>query len=472
MNGNERRQVPSIKEIVKIYGEAAASIKDDERLERDLKLIKCRPDFSGETLDSLNRWADQEAEKGNFLHRILASSLEVIELYDKNMLGQAEDAWAGHDQEMTFHYNAQALRMVGRKSEMAGKYAVWELLTAVTLHNVGRFLGHSDKIHAQSGALLLAKISGDLFGKPASEEERQAYLRVVYHVKTHTQKNNGDPIGDLVKACDRLQQVGVQHPLRSLAYDVGVNRDPLLPEITDDKRGKVAYVRGSSLVEWTEFLARNLYPFFDSEVNGQNPSVFQEIMRENQAIANYRRAFSVAALMIACDYKPGEPAENQTPLAQQTFAPELGIISSNIHWSKRSLPDDIRNMATRIFREYEEEYAPRGLDETFTRQNFKETVQLLLSASGSYVASDAVENIRTRFEELDLQERTRLWRMFDFCLKGYTDLLESETGILENLKEHPDQNIKSVANETSNRFKDKFSSKSALTRLRKKWKQN
>lgn len=412
---------------------APQSIEFWDRLVKE-RLPEAMPDVRGEQLEGLGRWAGSD-NRYLCLQRILELAIGSVQAYDVGKFGPVKVA--GHDMENNAHVCYQVLRMVHGREEKLGAYVVWELAVAAVVHNWGRWLGHGDDIHQKTGALLVAELTEQLY-RPRSGEEQLCFARVVNHVLEHSGKNTGDPVGDLVRASDRFQQVAPLGPFRYLLNDVGRTDVPILPPLAAELRGRVPLaVAESSWLAWVEFMARNLFSFRDPEANGQNPTVYVEIMDENQREANRRRALSVAALMVVTGYRHDKSVEEQPPLAQQVFAPELHLAPADAHWSKRKLPDELMAAAVQALGAYPS-LQPKA------EPAFGEVVDAL-RATHSYVDEAELGGVQRRFAEMDRSGQLAFLRGLRFCRAAYGDELDRERRLTREAAESADATVRALA---------------------------
>lgn len=421
------------------------------------------PDRDGSQLNHLQRYANSPAVQ-ECLRILLNTSIETVQRYDRGELGQINVA--GHDMENNTHVAYQVLRMAAGLEEKIGRYAAWELAESAVLHNVGRWLGHGDEVHQATGASLVMEIAQQLLVKVAHPARKKIFARVISDIAGHSGKNLGDPIADLVRSADRFQQIVPLGPFRELLYDVGKTNVPIFPPINDELRDRIPLgIKESSWLHWVEFMARNLFPFYDQEANPQNTEVFQEIMKVNQVEADRRRSFSVGMLMVLTDYKVGRPAEEQTDMTRQVFSPEFNLTSQNRHWSKRTFPEHIFNEGERAYQRYLEGVLNRNHTAT---QDSKLWLANFLEATNSYVDPNALETINQRLSGLTGGQTTRVLAGLEFCFEEYIRELQRERMVAESSQESSDSSVAKLGEYVVSYLDSKFATNSSFSSLRGK----
>lgn len=437
-----------------------------------LFIKKTEPDFQGRALQKLQEWSTPHQE---FLQNLLNIAIELTERYDRGEMGAVKSS--GHDLEHVVHVCSQALEMTDGQVDKIGEYAVWELNLSAVLHDIGRWLGHGDALHSLTGSFLAAKTSGDLKDKESLSQEGQLIgQRIISHILGHSRGNNGDPVADLLRGADRLQIIPPYVATRSIIYDVGQAGVPFFPPLSADLKEKIPLDPSeSSWLHWME-LARNLHPFFDTRVNTRNPEPFSSTMSENQQKANARCSLSVALLMILSDYQLEKPATAQTPMAQQIFALELGLIKpEEIHstpeerarrkYPKNQFSKIIFQRGQQLYSQYLRKHEQENRNVIFQRQKPAEWLKDFLLATNSSVSSQALSNATQRFQELSPQEQLRVLKGLDFCFAAYCQQLKNEKDLVGRLVENPYQPIAQVAQFVNRYFQQKFAPGSAYNQL-------
>jgi hypothetical protein len=392
-------------------------------------LSKDVKDPSGESLKELNSWYEIP-ENNKLANKILQSSINVVHAFEHGKLGEIKVA--GHDMENTIHVCSEVLRMT--HNNRLSPYETWEFALSSVLHNWGRWLGYDDKIHQATGAYLISKMAKDLFLKEKpSTLESTIISRLINNILDHSKNNNGDPIGDLIKNCDRMQQIVPVGPFREILYDVGKDDNPIFPPINEKYMSVVpAYIGmdssglSTSWLNWVEFMSRNLYPFFNDKTNFQNPKQFQEIMQQNQYESDKRKTQSITLLMILSGYITGEKLEKQPPLARQIFAPELGIATSDAHWSKKQIQKNIFQQAEKEYKSFLLAQNYKHVDQLLISNSGNSIIRLFLEATNSYVDPKIWNTINSRLDEVSLDDQKKLLLGLSFCFDKYRNLIHKE----------------------------------------------
>ncbi len=404
-------------------------------------------DPKGVELNRLEKWLsdDPNDSKKAKLGKYLDLSLEIyIAAEQESRISEIHFGVPGHDKENVVHDTTDVLRMIDSAGSDLGDYATWELLTSGLNVNLGRLIEGDDFTHDITGVLLARAAIKELEparGMLSSDEEKIIAKRVLGNVHEHGSDNSGDPVSDMIRQSNRIQEVEPRFLRRSIEYDVAQVDQGIISPIDPERRTSLSHLTAEkpektpTSMDWGEFFVRNLYPFI-SEANEDNPDVFKAVMSENQTVADVRRANSVAMLIILAG------GEN-TALFKQVFAPELGLINPDeAHWTKKRIHEQIFQAGLEKYREFVQN--PPNFPGLEGMDN-KKQIATILEAMSSYLPEDLLEKIYKKFDGLDEGEQKRTVDALRHALYLHYEELDKELEMLERQIEDDNPHVAKVA---------------------------
>ncbi|KKS83708.1 MAG: hypothetical protein UV59_C0033G0006 [Candidatus Gottesmanbacteria bacterium GW2011_GWA1_43_11] len=426
--------------------------KPDEFLRRVRPYIErgITADPKGIELNRLEKWLlnDPDGLKNDKLNRYLELSLGIYNASEQESgISEIHFGVPGHDMENVIHTTTEILRMIDSAGSDLGDYTKWELLICGLNENLGRLIEGDDYTHRATGFLLARSFVKKLEVGPydmvtkVTEEERLIARRVMGRIYDHGGQNSGDPVSDLVRQSNTVQQVEPRLLRRSIEYDVAQVGLDILSPIDPERQTSLAHAiaekpdKTPTLMDWVEFFARNLYPFM-SEANENNENIFKTVMRENQDMVDVRRANSVAVLVILAG---GEDTE----LFQQVFAPELELIEPNqAHWTKKRFPEQVFQEGLKKYREFVQNHPNfpglEGMDD-------KKQIAAILEVMSSYLPEDLLGKIYKKYDGLDEDEQKRLVDALRHSLYLHYEELDKELEMLGRQVKSDNPHVAKVA---------------------------
>lgn len=275
----------------------------------------------------------------------------------------------------------------------------FEILTATLVHDIEtEFEGVTDLSSSQAASLLILSFSRTLLRqKPALNSFPPVMVeRILYDITSGSKPKTEHWTTDVVHQCDREQLIGPPTIARGLAYDVveGGRQIPIpenvefktrlpIPKKPDDKYWLLQY----------EFYMRNLYP----PVSQDGKQVWQALKVDNATL-----------LLLATEGK-----EN---LRRQIFAPEMAEVDdTNLHWSKRKLPEEILPLAQKQAQEflaYIENVSPYD-----PKIDLAAMASNMLRIEGVTSTGGFEQKIRGYINACDPIEKRNLYYVFCFSIK-------------------------------------------------------
>lgn len=388
-------------------------------------------DPKGEDLNRLEKWlnSDPYSQKRGKLDTYLDLSLAAYSASEKESgVSEAHFGVPGHDMENVIHTVTEILRMIDSAQVNLGNYAKWELLISGLNENLGRLVEGDDFTHEVTGFLFARDVIKRLEPSPnqATEEERLIAKRVLHCIYDHGGKNSGNPITDLIRQSNRLQEVEPRFLRRSIEYDVAQVDQDIISPIDPQRQSSLSYLLAENpeiiptTIDWGEFYLRNLFPFM-SEANKDNANIFKQLMEENQKVADDRKANSVVMLAILAG---GEDLE----LFKQVFAPELELVKHDrLHWTKRRIPEQIFREGLKKYHEFVQ--TPPEFPGLEGMSN-KQQITAILQAMSSYLPNDLLEKIYTKYDGLEENEQKRVVDALHHTLSLHYEELDKELEML------------------------------------------